>query len=163
MLRRFSSREGITTFFALLPAIRAPCFSERGFNSLIDHAKCDDILAETIGFRHDVPEPCFLRLLCQASDLVRRKLSEAYPDRAALVDHVVERIKDEIAPERDYSIAERLISDLKGNNDLTEATLLFFVKNNRFEEVAGVPGGENRPDGQDRRRCDGACVGRSGS
>jgi hypothetical protein len=113
-------------------------FSESGFKALIGHAQQDDLLAASIGFRRDLSEPCFCRLLQQASDLVCKKLLEAYPDRADLVGHVVDKIKVEIAPERDYSLAMRLIDNLKLNNELNEDTLLFLVKNHKYEEMVAA-------------------------
>lgn len=113
-------------------------FSENGFNSLIDRARSDDVLAATIGFRHDLPEPCFARLLRQASKMVCKKLSAAFPDRASLVSSVVEDIKSEIAPERDYSAARIIVDGLKASNSLNEETLLFFIRSNKYEEVVAA-------------------------
>jgi hypothetical protein len=113
-------------------------FSEGGFKSLINRARYDDLLAETIGVRQDLPEPHFLRLLQQASDLVCQKLSEAYPDRSLLINHVVDRIRGNIAPERDYSSAKRLVDNLKVNKELNEDTLFFFLSSNKYEESVVV-------------------------
>jgi hypothetical protein len=110
-------------------------FSENGFKALICHAQQDDLLATTIGLRRDLPEPCFCRLLQRASHQVRQKLLEAYPDRAALIGDVVDKIKVEIAPERDYSSAIRLIDNLKLNNELNDDTLTFLAKSKKYEEV----------------------------
>ena len=117
---------------------RGANFSEGGLNSLIDRARSDDILAATIGFRHDLPQPCFLRLLRQASKMVYQKLSAAFPERVNLVNSVVSEVTSEIEIKRDYSSAKRDIFRLKTSNNLNEEALIGFLKSNNFEELVAL-------------------------
>ena len=74
-------------------------FSYSGFGRLIERAKEDDILAQSVGGRADVPRHHFLKLLESASAVVRAKLVAANPQAAALIRDTVAEISGLISRE----------------------------------------------------------------
>lgn len=55
------------------------CFSASGFASLLATAEHDDVVAEALGLRPDVPEETLQSLLAKTSDVVRARLLKASP------------------------------------------------------------------------------------
>jgi uncharacterized protein (DUF2336 family) len=74
-------------------------FSYNGFGRLVERAQADDILAETVGGRSDVPRHHFLKLLEGASAVVRTRLVAANPQAAALIRDTVAEISGLISRE----------------------------------------------------------------
>jgi uncharacterized protein (DUF2336 family) len=74
-------------------------FSYNGFGRLIERAQADEILAETVGSRADVPRHYFLKLLEGASAVVRTRLVAANPQAAALIRDTVAEISGLISRE----------------------------------------------------------------
>jgi uncharacterized protein (DUF2336 family) len=74
-------------------------FSYNGFGRLIERAQADEILAETVGSRADVPRHHFLKLLEGASAVVRTRLVAANPQAAALIRDTVAEISGLISRE----------------------------------------------------------------
>lgn len=74
-------------------------FSYNGFGRLIERAQADEILAETVGSRADVPRHHFLKLLESASAVVRTRLVTANPEAAALIRDTVAEISGLISRE----------------------------------------------------------------
>jgi uncharacterized protein (DUF2336 family) len=74
-------------------------FSYNGFGRLVERAQADEILAETVGGRADVPRHHFLKLLESASAVVRTRLVAANPQAAALIRDTVAEISGLISRE----------------------------------------------------------------
>jgi uncharacterized protein (DUF2336 family) len=74
-------------------------FSYNGFGRLVERAQADEILAETVGSRADVPRHHFLKLLEGASAVVRTRLVAANPQAAALIRDTVAEISGHISRE----------------------------------------------------------------
>lgn len=74
-------------------------FSYSGFGRLVERAKDDDVLADTVGARTDIPRHYFLKLLESASANVRTKLVAANPQAAGLIRDTVAEISGHISRE----------------------------------------------------------------
>jgi uncharacterized protein (DUF2336 family) len=74
-------------------------FSYNGFGRLVERAQADEILAETVGARADVPRHHFLKLLESASAVVRARLVASNPQAAALIRDTVAEISGHISRE----------------------------------------------------------------
>jgi uncharacterized protein (DUF2336 family) len=125
--------------------------SDAGFLVLIERSAGDDMLAERIGEREEIPLHLFLKLLTVASEKVRGRLRILHPHAGAEIDRVVaevtERMKSQaVAAPRDYSAT---LEDLGGRyieGKLAETDLVDFARAARVEDVvvtlalmAGVP------------------------
>ena len=114
-------------------------FSDAGFHVLVSRAGDDDLLAETVGLRADLPPANLNRLVRQASELVRRKLAGCDPARGRVTAANTENVAARAAPQRSYAAAERLVSALAREGSLDEETVRGFASAGRFEEaVAGL-------------------------
>jgi uncharacterized protein (DUF2336 family) len=115
-------------------------FSERGFLALIRRSAGDDLLAERLGERREIPAHLFLRLLSIASERVRAKLRASHPQAGAEVDRVVGEVTDRmkslaLARPRDYSDRVEVLGDLHRAGRLNEADLARFAHGGRFEDT----------------------------
>ncbi|NJL08542.1 MAG: DUF2336 domain-containing protein [Methylacidiphilales bacterium] len=113
-------------------------FSESGFDILVRRASADDLLAEIVGLRHDLPAACFHLLVKQASEVVRSRLSQSHPTRAFAIADIVDEIAEQVDPRRDYTAAEALVASLAKQNALNEETLREFARTGRFEETVAA-------------------------
>jgi uncharacterized protein (DUF2336 family) len=115
-------------------------FSDEGFLALIRRSADDDLLAERLGERREIPAHLFLRLLSVASERVRAKLRASHPQAGAAIDRVVEEVTDRmkslaIARPRDY--ADR-VEELGGRyiaGRLNEADLARFAHGGNVEDT----------------------------
>jgi uncharacterized protein (DUF2336 family) len=119
-------------------------FSEKGFLGLIKRSAGDDLMAERLGERREIPAHLFLKLLSIASDRVRERLRASHPQAGAEIDRVVEtvagRIKAQVASKgvavpRNYTahtqeLGGRYIAGRLGENDLAR-----FALGGKFEEA----------------------------
>lgn len=71
-------------------------FSEFGFGTLVARAQSDDVLAESVALRHDIPRHHLLKLLESASAAVRSKLAAGNPHAAAAVRDLVADVSGDI-------------------------------------------------------------------
>ena len=74
-------------------------FSYNGFGRLVERSQADEILAETVGARDDLPRHHFLKLLESASAVVRSRLVASNPQAAALIRDTVAEISGHISRE----------------------------------------------------------------
>jgi uncharacterized protein (DUF2336 family) len=74
-------------------------FSYNGFGRLVERSQGDEILAETVGARTDLPRHHFLKLLESASAVVRSRLVASNPQAAALIRDTVAEISGHISRE----------------------------------------------------------------
>jgi uncharacterized protein (DUF2336 family) len=119
-------------------------FSEKGFVGLIKRSAGDDMLAERLGGRREIPAHLFLKLLSVASDRVRERLRASHPHAGAEIDRVVEtvagRIRSQVAakaavPARHYAdrmeeLGTRYIAGRLGEGDLVK-----FAQGRQFEDA----------------------------
>lgn len=113
-------------------------FSETGLDLLVRHSKDDAVLAEAIAVRQDLPDAVFRRLVRNASVIVRARLAELHPDRAPLIDAILNDIAQRVAVRRDYAAAEELVAHLRRKGALTEPTLVEFIQAGHIDEAVAV-------------------------
>jgi uncharacterized protein (DUF2336 family) len=114
-------------------------FSKAGYSTLVDRARDDDLLAESVGLRADLPPHHLRQLIARATELVQRRLCvRAGPQRRHEIEHVLSTasraIEAQLAPQRSYEEAERRISALHAAGALNEQALLELATAGRFED-----------------------------
>jgi uncharacterized protein (DUF2336 family) len=115
-------------------------FSVEGFATLIHRSQDHDVLAEQIGSRADVPPNVLRAIVSRATDLVRsRILAIADPAAKAEVERVLADISRAVsrAP-RDYSAAQRRISALHAQKQLTQPAIAGFATAGRIEDTVAA-------------------------
>jgi len=115
-------------------------FTDQGFLGLIKRSAGDDLLAERLGARQEIPAHLFLKLLAVASEQVRARLRASHPQALAEIDRVVEtvtgRMKAQVvAAPRDYSEHLEALGSRFIAGRLAEADLARFAQAGRFEEA----------------------------
>jgi uncharacterized protein (DUF2336 family) len=116
-------------------------FSEFGFTTLVKRSEGDDVLAERVGLRADIPQHHFKTLLGKATEQVREKLAAAAPaatrDVARVVSGIAEKIGSEagVAPGYDFATAQRLIAHIQRNGKLTEQHVADFARDRKVAET----------------------------
>ncbi len=115
-------------------------FSEKGLLVLIRRSAGDDLLAERLGERGEIPAHLFLKLLSVASERVRAKLRASHPQAGAEIDRVVEEVTDRmkslaVARPRDYSDRVEELGDRYIAGRLNEADLARFAHGGRVEDT----------------------------
>ncbi|CAN5359133.1 DUF2336 domain-containing protein [soil metagenome] len=115
-------------------------FSDDGFSGLVKRATDDGMLAVTVGQREDIPAASLKHLLSQSVDLVRRRLLDAAkPKQKAAISQAISEIAGVSKPAqprvRDFEPAQRIVLALRNANELNEAALLEFAKQNKYEET----------------------------
>jgi uncharacterized protein (DUF2336 family) len=114
-----------------------------GFAMIVSQAISDPELAVATGIRADLPRELRTKLLRSATDAVRtRLLSRAPPhlfeEIRAAVAAASSGVARELSREHDFATARVLVAQLKKNGRLTEATLLGFARQKRYEETVAV-------------------------
>jgi uncharacterized protein (DUF2336 family) len=100
--------------------------SENAFTTLIKRAERDDVLAETVGLRNDVPPRLFRQLLMQARDMVQKRLlARAKPETQAEIRRVLAKAND----------AATAKPAPRKQNKLTEADVAEFAKTGKYDET----------------------------
>jgi uncharacterized protein (DUF2336 family) len=118
-------------------------FSDAGFEMLVKRSAGDDVLAERLGLRSDIPRQHFVRLIARASDAVRAKLAAANPGAVeeiqSVITEVVGKIRaDAVIQSGDYMAARRKLEALQRAGALSEATIYESAKTRRFEETVAA-------------------------
>jgi uncharacterized protein (DUF2336 family) len=118
-------------------------YSERGLSSLLRKSENDEVLAESLGKRHDIPPQLHAQLLARATELVRsRLLAAATPENQELIQgalaSVAKDVSREAAVPRDYKIADTLVFELNRNGKLNEAALVRFMNERKYEEMTAT-------------------------
>lgn len=115
-------------------------FSESGFANLVQRAASDDVLAETVGQRIDIPPHLFQKLVTRATERAQQRLlATARPEMQVAIQHLLAEIsgrvrtKSELAS-RSYSAARSYVEMLAQSGKLATTTLVEFAKSGRFEE-----------------------------
>jgi uncharacterized protein (DUF2336 family) len=113
--------------------------SDDGFTALVNKAGKDDVLAETVGRRADIPPALFRELVLKATAVVQQRLfALAKPEVQAEIQSVLARVTNEIrntATPRDYTEAERTVATLRRQGQLNEAQLIELAKAGQYEEM----------------------------
>ncbi|HXF90008.1 MAG TPA: DUF2336 domain-containing protein [Xanthobacteraceae bacterium] len=119
-------------------------FSKTGFAILVNYAKNDACLAESVGQRLDVPVPLLRKLVEEATDVVRKRLLATAP---AEVHAEIKRVLSEIcntvieqaeAEPRDFGEAQNRVLALQQENRLNEAALAEFAKASKLPEMCAA-------------------------
>ena len=117
-------------------------FSDAGYSGIVAHAENDDELTEILGLRLDIPANFLRDLLRRATDAVRARLMAVAPPE---LQEEIKRILKAITgaaqgdkPARDYGLAEQTVKLMKGLNELTDAAIVRFAENKKFDEVAAA-------------------------
>jgi uncharacterized protein (DUF2336 family) len=116
-------------------------FSDAGFGVLVNRSQQDDILAESVGLRRDLPPDLFAKLFAEASDAVQQKLAAANPEQVGDIRRVLDGIAADAigaAEEatRDYSEARVVVEALHASKALDESQVCDFARQKKFEETA---------------------------
>jgi uncharacterized protein (DUF2336 family) len=124
-------------------ANRGALISDGSFTLLVAKSEGDDVLAEKVGQRPDIPAPLFRVLLLKATAVVQQRLfASATPEIQAEIRAVLARVSKEVAVKaapRDYREAQRTIAGLRARGQLNEGCIVEFAKNTQYEEmVAGL-------------------------
>ncbi len=115
-------------------------FSEKGLLVLIRRSAGDDVLAERLGERKEIPAHLFLKLLSVASERVRAKLRASHPQAGGEIDRVVEEVTDRmkaqaVARPRDYSARVEALGERYIAGRLTESDLAKFAHGGQLEDA----------------------------
>jgi uncharacterized protein (DUF2336 family) len=118
-------------------------FSDFGFATLVMRSENDDVVAERVGVRDDIPRHHFLRLLSKASAVVRAKLEAANPQGPREIGRVVEKVAARIQARtvtlsRNYSAAQTLVESLRAAERLNDAQVQEFARSGQFEETVAA-------------------------
>jgi len=143
---------------------RGALLSEASFTTLVAKSQDDDVLAEVVGQRPDIPPPLFRALLLRATAVVQQRLlATAGSQTQAEIRRVLERVSEEVASKSracDFTQAQRAVAALRRRGELNEGKIVEFASAPQYEhmiaglaELCGVPidvvdrlmGGE-RPD-----------------
>jgi uncharacterized protein (DUF2336 family) len=113
--------------------------SDAGFGALVQKSAGDDLLAECVASRRDIPEQRFRDLIAKASNIVRHRLMASNPE---LQEIILEALPDSgepagaaksslPQPSKDYRTAELVVRA----NPLNEASVAGFARKKQIEEV----------------------------
>jgi uncharacterized protein (DUF2336 family) len=115
-------------------------FSQAGFGMLVGRSGADELLAEVVGMRRDLPRRHFEKLVAAASAAVRDRLASANPHLVNDIRDILARTDEETGEiaerPRDYAAAEAVVQALITSNKLGENEVATFAKDGKFEETA---------------------------
>jgi uncharacterized protein (DUF2336 family) len=118
---------------------RTARLSEVSFAALVGQAHSDEILAEGVGLRPDIPARLFRELLLKATSVVQQRLlASANAATQAEIKRVLAKVSGEVASksrQRDYSAAQRVVAELRKEGKLNEPQLVEFARTGRYEET----------------------------
>jgi uncharacterized protein (DUF2336 family) len=124
--------------------------SDDSFFALVERSEGDNVLAEKVGSRSDIPPHLFRDLLVRATAVVQQRLlAAAKPDTQNEIRRVLDKVAKEFgqqAPTRDYAEALRTIVEMQQAGRLGEPELVEFAHEKKYEEtiatlsvLCGVP------------------------
>jgi uncharacterized protein (DUF2336 family) len=118
-------------------ANRGAKLSEASFNRLVDRAERDDVLAERVGRRSDIPPHIFRSLVLRATELVQRRLlAAARPETQQEISRVLAKVSREVVrPARDFHPAQQHVIELHQAGKLDEHQVAAFAGEGRFEDT----------------------------
>ena len=113
--------------------------SENAFSTLVKRAEEDNVLAEKVGLRTDIPPRLFRQLLIQATDVVQKRLlAQARPETRIEIRRILAKVSDEVAAKaapRNYTTALEAVRALHQERKLTEADIAEFARSGKYEET----------------------------
>ncbi len=113
--------------------------SDKAFNTLVKRAERDNMLAEKVGLRTDIPPRLFRQLLMQASETVQKRLlAQAKPEIRAEIRRVLAKVTEEVAAKaapRNYTAALAAVQARHKERKLTEADVADYAKAGSYEET----------------------------
>jgi uncharacterized protein (DUF2336 family) len=115
-------------------------FSDRGFSMLVNRSEGDDMLAEFVGMRPEIPSPLLATLVEKASESVRAKLEASHPRAKAQVRRAVAaaagRIEAQVlSTSLDYTAALAAVESLQRSGQLNESAVAAFAKAGAYAET----------------------------
>jgi len=115
-------------------------FSDRGFSVLVSRSQGDDMLAEFVGSRPEIPSDLLVGLVAKASQAVRSKLEAAHPRAKAEVRRAVAEAAGHVKSQflsaaLDYTAAIAMVERLQQSEQLNEAVLARFAKSGAYAET----------------------------
>ena len=115
-------------------------FSDFGFLHMIQRAEGDNILAEHLGLRKDIPRHVFQQLIAKASDDVRKRLEHERPsmvgDIQTSVSDVTGELQSKFGPvSRSYFVAKRVVMTQHKQGNLNETSISGYARFHKLEEV----------------------------
>ena len=115
-------------------------FSDKGLLVLIRRSAGDDVLAERLSERKEMPAHLFLKLLSVASNRVRAKLRASHPQAGGEIDRVVEEVTERIkaqavARPRDYADRAEELGNRYIAGRLNESDVAKFAHGGRLEDT----------------------------
>ncbi|MGB7257771.1 MAG: DUF2336 domain-containing protein [Pseudolabrys sp.] len=116
--------------------------SENAFTTLVQRSEQDNILAEKVGLRTDIPPRLFRQLLMQATEVVRnRLLAQAKPETQSEIRRVLEKVSHEVAEKaapRNYTAALEAVRALHKERKLSETDVAEFANAGKYEETVAA-------------------------
>jgi len=117
--------------------------SPAGFAVIVAQAIGDPELAVATGIRADLPKELRTKLLRSATDAVRTRLlsrapSYLFEEIRAAIAAASGGAERELSRERDFATARQMIAQLRKDRALTEAMLLGFARQKRYEETVAA-------------------------
>jgi uncharacterized protein (DUF2336 family) len=115
-------------------------FSETGFATLVKSAETDEILAERMGQRVDLPPGLRQELLLKATEAVRSRLLQNAPPEVrdeigSVLSNVTNLVVRQATAPRNYEAAKKTVQHMHKRGELNEASLLDFVQTRKYEEM----------------------------
>ena len=115
-------------------------FSEFGFLHMVQRAEGDNILAEHLGLRKDIPRYIFQQLIAKASDDVKQRLQEERPEMGehiqTTVTDVAGVLQSKFGPvSRSYFVAKRVVATQHREGNLNENSISVYARTHKREEV----------------------------
>jgi len=114
-------------------------FSDHGFAVLVGRSEGDDMLAEFVGSRPEIPSPLLAALIAKASQGVRAKLEASHPRAKAAVRRAVAeaagRVQAQWLSALDYTAARASVDSLQRAGQLNESAVVAFAKADAYPET----------------------------
>jgi uncharacterized protein (DUF2336 family) len=135
---------GNNEVFCKLAQNSGAAFSKTGFESLTERAKNNEMLAERVGQRADLPQHLLHDLVAKATHAVRIKLLATAPaELHAEIKGVLAVISDQVmhesrAESRDIKSAQKFVLDLRQRNQLDESVLSDLAKKCELEKLGAA-------------------------
>jgi uncharacterized protein (DUF2336 family) len=116
--------------------------SDRGFSMLVSRSEGDDMLAEFVGSRPEIPAPLLTILVAKASEAVRAKLENAHPraqeEVARAVAQAADRVEERVQSITLDSSALAAVEGLRRSGKLDERALAHFAKAGAYAETVAA-------------------------
>ena len=115
-------------------------FSDTGFARMTERAELDDLLAENLAIRVDMPPQMLHLLVTKAAETVRARLIALVPPESQgklqdLLASASSKALREAAAPRDYRQAEEIVGKLHDRSQLNEAVLVSFATSHEYEKM----------------------------